>query len=79
MSTPDAENYKPYILYKNCVLSLLNQKKYPQEKQNDILITIWSFIHGLTALATMKNVQYNENWKEKINDFMNLLELPFLN
>lgn len=79
LSTPDAENYKPYILYKNCVLSLLNQKKYPQEKQNDILITIWSFIHGLTALATMKNVQYNENWKEKINDFMNLLELPFLN
>lgn len=79
LSTPDAENYKPYILYKNCVLLLLNQKKYPQEKQNDILITIWSFIHGLTALATMKNVQYNENWKEKINDFMNLLELPFLN
>lgn len=79
LSTPDAENYKPYILYKNCVLSLLNQKNYPQEKQNDILITIWSFIHGLTALATMKNVQYNENWKEKINDFMNLLELPFLN
>ena len=79
LSTPDAENYKPYILYKNCVLSLLNQKKYPQEKQNDILITIWSFIHGLTALATMKNVQYNENWKEKINNFMNLLELPFLN
>ena len=79
LSTPDAENYKPYILYKNCVLSLLNQKKYPQEKQNDILITIWSFIHGLTALATMKNVQYNENWKEKNNDFMNLLELPFLN
>ena len=79
LSTPDAENYKPYILYKNCLLSLLNQKKYPQEKQNDILITIWSFIHGLTALATMKNVQYNENWKEKINDFMNLLELPFLN
>lgn len=79
LSTSDAENYKPYILYKNCVLSLLNQKKYPQEKQNDILITIWSFIHGLTALATMKNVQYNENWKEKINDFMNLFELPFLN
>lgn len=79
LSTPDAENYKPYILYKNCVLSLLNQKNYPREKQNDILITIWSFIHGLTALATMKNVQYNENWKEKINDFMNLLELPFLN
>ena len=70
--------YSPYILYKNNVLSLLKQNKYPKEKQNDILITIWAFIHGLTALATMKNVYYDKNWKEKIIDFMDLLELSFL-
>lgn len=78
LSIPDEENYKPYIIYKNSVLSLLNNGNYSTEKQNDILITVWSFIHGLTALASMKNVQYNENWKEKITDFMDLLELPFL-
>ena len=78
LSIPDEENYSPYILYKNNVLSLLKQNKYPKEKQNDILITIWAFIHGLTALATMKNVYYDKNWKEKIIDFMDLLELSFL-
>lgn len=78
LSIPDEENYKPYILYKNSVLSLLKQTKVPKKKQNDILITIWAFIHGLTALAAMKNVHYDKNWKEKITDFMDLLEPSFL-
>ena len=78
LSVPDEENYKPYILYKNSILSLLKEAKVPKKKQNDILITIWAFIHGLTALATMKNVHYDKNWKEKITDFMDLLEPSFL-
>ena len=79
LSVPDEENYAPFILYKNSILSLLKQAKVPKKKQNDILITIWAFIHGLTALATMKNVHYDKNWKEKITDFMDLLEPSFLN
>ena len=78
LSVPDEENYAPFILYKNSILSLLKQAKVPKKKQNDILITIWAFIHGLTALATMKNVHYDKNWKEKITDFMDLLEPSFL-
>ena len=78
LSVPDEENYAPFILYKNSILSLLKQVKVPKKKQNDILITIWAFIHGLTALAAMKNVHYDKNWKEKITDFMDLLEPSFL-
>ena len=78
LSIPDEKNYKPYILYKNSILSLLKQTKVPKKKQNDILITIWAFIHGLTALAAMKNVHYDKKWKEKITDFMDLLEPSFL-
>lgn len=78
LSIPDEENYKPFILYKNSILSLLKQAKVSKKKQNDILITIWAFIHGLTALAAMKNVHYDKNWKEKITDFMDLLEPSFL-
>ena len=78
LSVPDEENYTPFVLYKNSVLSLLKHNKLSKRKQNDILITIWAFIHGLTALATMKNVRYDKNWKEKITDFMDLLEPSFL-
>ena len=44
LSIPDDQNYKPYIIYKNIVSKLLEQSHYPEEKQNDIIITIWAFI-----------------------------------
>ena len=56
---------------------LLEQEHYPKEKQNDIIITIWAFIHGVTALATMDNVNYDNDWKAKVIDFMDVFQLPF--
>ncbi|EDS11138.1 hypothetical protein ANACOL_02322 [Anaerotruncus colihominis DSM 17241] len=55
LSIPDDQNYKPYIIYKNIVSKLLGQTHYSEEKQNDIIITIWAFIHGVTSLATINS------------------------
>ena len=64
LSIPDDQNYKPYIIYKNIV--------------SDIIITIWAFIHGITSLATMNNVNYDNDWREKVIDFMDVFQLSFL-
>lgn len=77
LSIADEKNYKPYIIYKNIVLSLLKNHNYSKEKQIDILITLWSFIHGFTALATTENIEYKNNWKEKLNDFIDIFQLFF--
>ena len=74
LSISDKENYKPYIIYKDIVSKLLEQVNYPLEEQNDVIITIWAFIHGITSLATMSN-----DWKQKVIDFMEIFELSFLN
>ena len=78
LSIPDDQNYKPYIIYKNIVSKLLEQTHYSEEKQNDIIITIWAFIHGVTSLATMNNVNYDNDWREKVIDFMDVFQLSFL-
>lgn len=77
LSIPDEENYKPYIIYKNMVLSLLEQVQYPYDKRNDVVITLWSFIHGITSLATMNNVYYDNSWEQKIVDFMEIFQISF--
>lgn len=79
MAIPDDKNYKPYIIYKNIVSRLLEQAQYPIEAQNDVVITIWAFIHGITSLATMKNVTYNYDWKQKVVDFMEIFQISFMN
>lgn len=78
LSIPDDQNYKPYIIYKNIVSKLLEQTHCSEEKKNDIIITIWAFIHGVTSLATMNNVSYDNDWKEKVIDFMDVFQLSFL-
>ncbi len=71
---PSGTNYKPYEIFKNLVLSILKINRCAENKQNDIVISLWAYIHGLTSLATMKNVTYDKNWKEKICDFISLYE-----
>lgn len=78
LSISDKENYKPYIIYKDIVSKLLEQVNYPLEEQNDVIITIWAFIHGVTSLATMNNVNYDNDWREKVIDFMDVFQLSFL-
>ena len=77
-SIPDQENFRPFVIYKNIVFKLLREVNYPSEKQSDVVIDLWAFIHGLTSLATMRNVCYENNWKQKIIDFMDIFALSFL-
>jgi len=70
-------NYKPFEIYKEVVLSLLEKAKYPQERRKDTIIAMWSFVHGLASVVTMKNTIFDEDWREKIIDFMAAFSYAF--
>jgi len=76
-SENDDSNYTPFEIYKDLAISLMEKANYPKDKQKDAVIALWSFIHGITSLATMKNVFYDENWETKIIDFMNVFNCSF--
>ncbi|MCL1853661.1 MAG: TetR/AcrR family transcriptional regulator [Peptococcaceae bacterium] len=71
-------NYAPFETFKGLALALMEKAAYPKEKNKDAVIALWSFIHGIASLATMKNVRYDENWEEKISDFIGVFNCPFL-
>lgn len=77
-SISDEDNYMPFVIYKNMVISLLEKTRYPKEKYQDVVIAMWAFIHGITSLATMNKVFYDKDWKQKVNDFMDIFEITFL-
>ena len=72
----DEENYRPFVIYKTVVSKILDRINYPMQKQEDVIIALWAFIHGITSLATMKHVSYDGNWKQKVTD---IFPLSFLN
>ena len=71
-------NYAPFETFKGLALTLMDKTAYPEEKHKDAVIALWSFIHGIASLATMKNVRYDEDWEEKIADFISVFNCPFL-
>lgn len=75
----DEENYRPFVIYKTVVSKILDRINYPMQKQEDVIIALWAFIHGITSLATMKHVSYDGNWKQKVTDYMDIFPLSFLN
>jgi AcrR family transcriptional regulator len=72
------KNYRPFEIFKSVVIQILSTKNYPKEKWNDAIISLWAFIHGITALATMENIKYNNKWVKKLTDFMQVFECSFL-
>ena len=76
-SEDNGGNYAPFVIFKGLVESLIAKTDYPKEKHKDTIIALWAFIHGITSLATMNNVYYDEDWEDKITDLLRVFNCPF--
>lgn len=70
--------FKPYEIFKRALSEYLDKTNCPKEKYSDIALALLSQVHGVAGLATMKNIQYNENWKEKVIDILRIFTCPYL-
>lgn len=64
------DSYKPFLIYKEQILELLEKSDISEEKRQDLVIALFAYIHGLASLATMQNVNYDKEWKEKLTDLI---------
>lgn len=72
--SPGAEaGYKPFQIYKEQVLKRLEHTGLSIEKKQDCVISLFAYIHGLTALVTMPNVKYDLGWENKLEDLITTL------
>lgn len=65
-----AKNFPPFELLKSNASRILAASGMPREKMQDSIIALWATVHGLTNIATMKNVHYDKDWEAKITDII---------
>lgn len=70
-------NYRPFTIYKEQILKLLANTDMSQSKKEDLVIALFAYVHGLTALTTMKNVNYSNKWENKLNDLIKIFSFEF--
>ena len=66
----NASSFRPYDIYKGVAFALLERSGYPADRREDAIIAMWSFVHGLASLATMKNLVFSEDWHDKVGDLL---------
>ncbi|HBE77196.1 MAG TPA: TetR family transcriptional regulator [Firmicutes bacterium] len=70
MKNDVTNNFPPFELFKTIAWPVLGESGFPEAKRKDAIISMWATVHGLAAIATMKNVYYDEDWELKIEDII---------
>lgn len=65
LDSDKADDYPPFMLFRNAVYSILDG--LPLAKKKQTLIAMWSLVHGITALQTNKRIKYSGNWRDILN------------
>lgn len=69
--------FEPFTIFRKYALKYMESIQTAKENQQENLVTMWSIVHGLAAMANMKNFCYKDDWgaltekilKTKINIF----------
>lgn len=63
-------SYLPFEIYKATALKVFKANDFDENKLQDIIISCWATVHGLTSIATMSNVNYDKAWEDKLEDII---------
>lgn len=66
----DSESFYPFELFKTTALPIFRAYGIPEHRLEDAVISSWATVHGLSAMANMKNLKYSKSWENKIEDFL---------
>lgn len=65
-----SDDFPPFRLMKDTAVPILADKGFSPEDTEDAIISMWATVHGLASIATMKNVHYDKDWGEKVEDII---------
>lgn len=64
------ESYQPFEIFKNVAISAMNKMNSPKDIYLQTLIAMWSVVHGIAAIATMKGVIFDGSWEEMVEKIL---------
>jgi AcrR family transcriptional regulator len=70
MDNDGKSNFPPFELLMELHFRILRKHGLTDEKIKNAVISAWATVHGLTAIATMKGVTYDQSWENKIEEII---------
>lgn len=72
----DDEN-PPLAILQKTAASVFRKVKLPEKMIQDKIIAMWALVHGLAAIVTMPNIEYDDNWETRIEEIIKSISIPY--
>lgn len=70
LKDPDAVNYPPFDVFKNCAAAVFEQINVPGEKCMQNVSAMWAMVHGITSLAVLETADNQTDWHGLLGNIM---------
>ena len=70
LKMPKSDLNMPMNILKREAIREFTKIEMPEEVIQDKIIAMWALVQGLTSIAIMPNVNYAQQWDEKIEEII---------
>ena len=64
------DNFPPFELLRKASIAAYAERNYTEERLRFGIISMWATVHGLAAIAAMRNISTDFTWEEKLEEIL---------
>lgn len=77
LGNADTNENPPLAILQKTAASVFRKVKLPEKVIQDKIIAMWALVHGLAAIVTMPNIEYDDNWETRIEEIIKSISTPY--
>ena len=77
LDNTDIEENPPLAILQKTAASVFRKVKLPEKVIQDKMIAMWALVHGLAAIVTMPNIEFDDNWETRIEEIIKSISIPY--
>ena len=70
LSMNGKDDYKPFEFFRDATFEFLRKEGWEDEKIKFAVISMWSTVHGVASIASMKNVTTDFDWRKELEKIL---------
>lgn len=77
LDNADKGENPPLAILQKTATSVFRKVKLPEKVIQDKIIAMWALVHGLAAIVTMPNIEYDDDWETRIEEIIKSISIPY--
>lgn len=77
LGNSDEQESTPLEILKKAAIKTFSKVNMPEKIIQDKVIAMWALVQGLSMIATMPNVEYDDDWETRIEGIIKSISIPY--